>query len=1005
MRKHTHRSRRATATALAACTALSFAGLATFSSPEAFADPAPKSGEKCVPVRMISADGSWTKGDKGYLDDILAKAKSASGGSLATPAVKVDDPAPNNGSGEQATDAKNTLTKSGIKTVVKLWNASAKNAVELGTADSADYLLGVNIDEYNDAGVKYLLDDGWVALTPAVAKAAAGQSQAAQVYRWAVENPPVLAYEYVNAFQLYYPNESVRNKARESYKTDDWGMVEKYGVRIDDKVLGSPDEAKTFGDDEKNVPENGKDTGSFIPGGDYLKRLRDVAANTTVNVVYGFDTKGETNLQDAAATKAAELTKSQPTPESITVPADVKAPPELPMPPNPWGGESDGGETPTVTGNGNGEEKPAATTAAADSGAGSDTELNGVPGGGSADTGDSGDGGTPSVTKNTAAPETPAADTSATEEPETSGASSATSSSPSNVTSDQSTTTSPSDSTSSGSDDPATPDEAKPEPKYQPSAPKVTGDQSYDKAKSALKKKLADTMTMVSKQCPQTMLALLGARQGAGAIGDLAADIGNGNGPVAPEKVVGVGLLSDPERAPMSGMENTVPDTNKPCVMDDAATNGRSSSGEAPTTEAVANKGGDDQVAPTSSASADPSAAGSSTPAAGAATSSTSPAAPDRTLGKSCADVPQQGGAGAIGQLIGDSVDGAGVYGQRSTGFGALSGRTATICVKSDATCASSRENTLVPLLARALSGDQKATPQAMQAAMKSATGMMKVLASINFGQITSMSSDVQKVAANAPLLGGAIGTMLVAPNPISAGVALKAAVPTAEGVLGIGGGVLKVTANLVQVYESTPELPQIVDFINLINPDTKTGKDLLSHIPGGNSPQTVGALRAVIPILNALNAIPKAQVLSLGGDISQTLGKSLTNPQELVTLLSQSVSLFSTVAGAATGVESTPDAFGQTESLVNPYPMGADGSATSQPVDYSAESVNRNDESATDWMGTWMGSQSQKAVQQVGTSGVSGDATFGGGGQSSTPTFGGSSDPASRPTYSGAPG
>ncbi|QNG20835.1 cutinase family protein [Rhodococcus triatomae] len=49
--------------------------------------------------------------------------------------------------------------------------------------------------------------------------------------------------------------------------------------------------------------------------------------------------------------------------------------------------------------------------------------------------------------------------------------------------------------------------------------------------------------------CPGTDMALIGYSQGADAAGDLAAEIGTGLGVVPPEKLVGVGLISDPRRA------------------------------------------------------------------------------------------------------------------------------------------------------------------------------------------------------------------------------------------------------------------------------------------------------------------------------------------------------------------------------------------------------------------------------------------------------------------------
>lgn len=53
----------------------------------------------------------------------------------------------------------------------------------------------------------------------------------------------------------------------------------------------------------------------------------------------------------------------------------------------------------------------------------------------------------------------------------------------------------------------------------------------------------------MSASCGDTRFAILGYSQGADAAGDLAAEIGTGLGVVPPNRVVGVGLLSDPRRA------------------------------------------------------------------------------------------------------------------------------------------------------------------------------------------------------------------------------------------------------------------------------------------------------------------------------------------------------------------------------------------------------------------------------------------------------------------------
>ncbi|MFD6395864.1 cutinase family protein [Nocardia sp. NPDC060249] len=55
---------------------------------------------------------------------------------------------------------------------------------------------------------------------------------------------------------------------------------------------------------------------------------------------------------------------------------------------------------------------------------------------------------------------------------------------------------------------------------------------------------------MIRGLCGSTRVILAGYSQGADGIGDLATEIGNGDGPIDADRVVGVGLLADPHRDP-----------------------------------------------------------------------------------------------------------------------------------------------------------------------------------------------------------------------------------------------------------------------------------------------------------------------------------------------------------------------------------------------------------------------------------------------------------------------
>jgi len=53
-----------------------------------------------------------------------------------------------------------------------------------------------------------------------------------------------------------------------------------------------------------------------------------------------------------------------------------------------------------------------------------------------------------------------------------------------------------------------------------------------------------------AQRCPAALFGLIGFSQGAASAGDLATSIGQGGGVIPPEKLIGVGLVSDPSRNP-----------------------------------------------------------------------------------------------------------------------------------------------------------------------------------------------------------------------------------------------------------------------------------------------------------------------------------------------------------------------------------------------------------------------------------------------------------------------
>jgi len=79
----------------------------------------------------------------------------------------------------------------------------------------------------------------------------------------------------------------------------------------------------------------------------------------------------------------------------------------------------------------------------------------------------------------------------------------------------------------------------------------------YGKSKNEAVAGARGFVTDMAQRCGATKIALLGYSQGADAAGDLAAEIGTGIGPVSPDRIAGVGLLSDPRRSPADAQVGT----------------------------------------------------------------------------------------------------------------------------------------------------------------------------------------------------------------------------------------------------------------------------------------------------------------------------------------------------------------------------------------------------------------------------------------------------------------
>ncbi|MEJ5920303.1 MULTISPECIES: cutinase family protein [unclassified Corynebacterium] len=77
---------------------------------------------------------------------------------------------------------------------------------------------------------------------------------------------------------------------------------------------------------------------------------------------------------------------------------------------------------------------------------------------------------------------------------------------------------------------------------------------TYDESQAIGRDAIKAEMSATHADCPLTDYVLIGYSQGASIAGDIASEVGNGNGPVPAERVAGVALVGDPRRSPDQGM-------------------------------------------------------------------------------------------------------------------------------------------------------------------------------------------------------------------------------------------------------------------------------------------------------------------------------------------------------------------------------------------------------------------------------------------------------------------
>ncbi|MGN2636479.1 cutinase family protein [Nocardia takedensis] len=76
------------------------------------------------------------------------------------------------------------------------------------------------------------------------------------------------------------------------------------------------------------------------------------------------------------------------------------------------------------------------------------------------------------------------------------------------------------------------------------------GPEPYAVSVTDARRRLDDAAVQIVGACPDTLIAGIGYSQGAQAVSDFAVDVGAGNGPIAADRIAGVALYANPDRAP-----------------------------------------------------------------------------------------------------------------------------------------------------------------------------------------------------------------------------------------------------------------------------------------------------------------------------------------------------------------------------------------------------------------------------------------------------------------------
>lgn len=397
---------------------------------------------------------------------------------------------------------------------------------------------------------------------------------------------------------------------------------------------------------------------------------------------------------------------------------------------------------------------------------------------------------------------------------------------------------------------------------------------------------ITEHLEHLKSDCPDATVSLLGADEGVSVLEDITEKVREGDGPIDQDALLTTVVLDASAPAPRS-------DTRAGSGASEATTTRResTSSGDSEVTSIPATptqrSGANQSDAEVTSIPATPSRSGTSadasepttSPSGGTVlgaglpflggalpTSPTTGTTPGAATGAAPMGPSVGGGAGDLGGLLGAFTGLGGMTEMATPGLGGNQPGG----VGSPGGLRKVQSSGLVESAATVAMGDLGHAPDTVVRSLSATVALGQVLMSINPMRVASLGTNAAAMAAE--------------PNPMSAYIMAVDA--------------LAITASVATAWESNPALPQLIEFLDLIDPAHPLGQKVYAMMPEQLNPEQIKAIGIGVTISRKVLELGPSRILSLGSTVAdqtirpnplaipQALGDSLTLATDLGMLL-----------------------------------------------------------------------------------------------------------------------